>query len=82
MVGKSAVQSSTPCLCRPKCWSILTHIKSTSQIRLLQEVVEGTLMKQYRTIKEQLARWRDRKSQRMEEIEALQVTICLLLNAT
>ncbi len=39
----------------------------------LQEVVEGTLMKQYRIIKEELALWRDKKSQRMKEIEALQV---------
>ncbi|EIE21660.1 hypothetical protein COCSUDRAFT_66998 [Coccomyxa subellipsoidea C-169] len=41
----------------------------------LQELVEGTLMKQYRIIKEELALWRDKKSQRMEEIEALQAKI-------
>lgn len=42
----------------------------------MQNLAEGTLMKQYRATKEQLALWRDRKAQRMQEIEALQVKIC------
>ncbi|BDA44904.1 65-kDa microtubule-associated protein 4 [Coccomyxa sp. Obi] len=40
-----------------------------------QESFQGSLMKQYRIIKEELALWRNRKVQRMKEIEALQAKI-------
>ncbi|CAL8469353.1 g8894 [Coccomyxa elongata] len=43
-----------------------------------QESLQGSLMKQYRIIKEQLAMWRDRKVERMKEIEALQAKISQL----